>query len=78
MEVNMKKIISITLVFILIFCMPLFANAEFVPNIDKYVVNEIINEDNSVDVICRITSKTGIGGANFALEYEGEGQDFLK
>ena len=78
MEVNMKKIISITLIFILIFCMPLFANAEFVPNIDKYVVNEIINEDNSVDVICRITSKTGIGGANFALEYEGEGQDFLK
>ena len=74
----MKRIISLILVCMLMICLPVSSSAEYDTSSGKYIVTADIDENDTIDILCKVTSKSGVGGAMFKLVYEAEGQDYIE
>ncbi len=59
-------------------CFPLCSHADYRPSINSFVVTDDVNKGDTVEVVCRITSQTGVGGALFTLVYESAEQDYIE
>ena len=59
-------------------CLPVSSSAEYDTSSGKYIVTADIDENDTIDILCKVTSKSGVGGAMFKLVYEAEGQDYIE